>query len=76
VPIPTAGTNSRIVPVVEDHFRTLPPDVPEFDHYAPSLYLFENRSSFFKTVADNNEAFDRFEKLFVDLNSFIPAATR
>ena len=69
---PAAGAAGRIVPVVADRFRTLPPDVAEFDHYAPSLYLFENRTSFFKSVPAEHESLERFEKLITDLNSLLP----
>jgi predicted ATP-dependent endonuclease of OLD family len=74
LPSPEAGSISRIVPFVADHFRTMPPDVAEFDHYAPSLYLFENRASFFKAVPAEHVSFDRFEKLIKDLNSLLPHA--
>jgi predicted ATP-dependent endonuclease of OLD family len=69
-----SGSTGRIVPLVADHFRTMPPDVPEFDHYAPSLYLFENRTAFLKAVPSENEAFNRFERLITDLNSLLPLA--
>ena len=71
---PDAAVSSRIVPVVAERFRTMPPDVAEFDHYAPSLYLFENRTTFFKAVPAEHESFDRFEKLIKELNSLLPAA--
>ena len=67
---PTA--NSRVLKHIEEHFRTLPNTVPEFDHYSPSAYLVEHRSAFFKgkkkMLAD---ALDRFEKLFTDLNGLL-----
>lgn len=72
VTVPQDGGTGRIVPVVEAHFRTLPPEIPEFDHYAPSLYLFENRTAFFKSMATEHESLDRFEKLIDDLNSLLP----
>lgn len=71
---PESAVSGRIIPVVVDHFRTLPPDVAEFDHYAPSLYLFENRTAFFKAVPADDESFDRFEKLITDLNTLLPPA--
>jgi hypothetical protein len=61
---------SRIVKHVEDHFRTLPETVPEFDHYASAVYFTEHLSNIVKKVMD--EDFEtvcfRFEKLFRDLN--------
>lgn len=71
---PQAGSTGRVVPVVDAHFRTLPPEVAEFDHYAPALYLFENRTSFLKSVPAEHESLDRFEMLIQDLNSLLPAA--
>src|SRR5262249_21345124 len=71
---PSSAGSGRMVPVVADHFRTLPTDVAEFDHYAPSLYLFENRAAFFKGVAETHESLDRFEKLITDLNALLPPA--
>jgi hypothetical protein len=73
---PAPGGNGRLVPLVEAHFRSLPPDVPEFDHYAPSLYLFENRTSFLKTPPPGDESLDRFERLITDLNSLLPSVVR
>jgi predicted ATP-dependent endonuclease of OLD family len=70
---PEGGGTGRIVSIVETHFRTLPPEVDEFDHYAPSLYLFENRTAFFKAVPGEHQAFDHFENLIKDLNSLLPA---
>jgi hypothetical protein len=72
---PQGGSTVRIVPTVEAYFRTLPPEVAEFDHYAPSLYLFENRIVFFKAVPAAHESLDRFEKLIKDVNALLPAAT-
>jgi len=69
---PDPPASGRIVPVVADQFRTMPPEVAGFDHYAPSLYLFENRTSFFKAVPADHESLDRFENLITDLNSLLP----
>jgi hypothetical protein len=69
VKVPGAG--GRIVKHVEEHFKTLPADVPEFDHYAPSTYLVENRKAFLSAQGKGalTATLDRFEKLFADLNS-------
>jgi hypothetical protein len=63
----------RIVKHVEEHFRTLPESVQMFDHYTPSSYLTEHRSSVFKKVDETEvEALlGRFEKLFSDLNALL-----
>jgi hypothetical protein len=64
---------SRVLKHVEDHFRTLPPAVPQFDHYAPASYLTEHRSVVLSRVAAGKVevALGRFEKLFADLNALL-----
>jgi hypothetical protein len=57
----------RVVKEVEVHFRTLPPGVKEFDHYDPAEHLFTNNP----TLPDLNQALDRFEKIFGDLNAML-----
>ncbi len=63
---------SRVVKEVEAHFRTLPASVENFDHFRPAEFLLLNG-------ADNNTegmdgALDAFERLFTDLNTFLPQA--
>ena len=60
----------RIVKEVEDSFKLLPPDVPEFDHYTPAEHLILNRAEF-ATDPDLDSALDRFETLFQTLNGFL-----
>jgi len=60
---------SRVVKEVEDHFRTLPASVKEFDHYFPSEYLMHQGLSF--SLPGIDVALDRFEALFRDLNSML-----
>ena len=74
ISLPEDDTSVRIVPIIEARFRMMPPEVADFDHYAPSLYLFENRTSFFKSVPSEHIALDRFEQLIRDVNSLLPAA--
>jgi hypothetical protein len=69
---PPAGAPVRIVKYVEEHFRTVKADVPEFDHFTPSSHLIEKRTSLLKSLPDVGAALDRFEKLFTDLNGLIP----
>jgi len=61
----------RVVAEVEDHFRTLPPNVSEFDHYSPAAYLVENLSTIKNKLPDIEEALNRFEKLFKELNALL-----
>jgi hypothetical protein len=59
----------RVVKEVEDFFGTLPPGVPEFDHYRPSEYLIQLPLN---TDLPGIEAcLDRFESLFKDLNALL-----
>ncbi|MEH1977059.1 MAG: AAA family ATPase [Nostoc sp.] len=71
VPSPSVGL--RIVKYVEDHFRTLPDTVPEFDHYTPAAYFIEHQANIIKKVvaSDLEAALVRFEKLFSDLNGLL-----
>ncbi len=64
---------TRIVKAVEDQFRLFGTGVPEFDHFAPSSYLLENRSSMFSQLPEIDAGLARFEKLFSDLNGLLPA---
>ena len=66
---PTAAPE-RVVKEAEDHFKLLPPEVPEFDHLTPALYLIEHRGEF-SSAAGIEATLDRFEKLFTTLNSFL-----
>lgn len=64
----------RVVKQVEDHFRTLAPDVPKFDHYTPAEYLTGNGKELMDKIPGLKDAFGRFEKLFGDLNAYLPRA--
>lgn len=67
---------ARVVKHVEEHFRTVKADVPEFDHFAPAAHLLEKRTALFRSLPDVEPALDRFEKLFADLNGLIPPGGR
>jgi len=56
---------------VETHFRTTPTE-EEFDHYSPALFVTENRSKL-REFPEIDQALDRFEKLFKDLNRLLPS---
>lgn len=66
--IPKTNDGS-IIKHVEAHMCRVIGDIPEFDHYAPSEYLLEHPSLFDGFPDRYNEALDRFEKLFVGINS-------
>jgi hypothetical protein len=60
---------NRVVKEVEEHFRTLPPSVAEFDHYRPSEFLTLQGTAF--NLPGIDSALDRFEALFRDLNGML-----
>jgi energy-coupling factor transporter ATP-binding protein EcfA2 len=60
----------RVVVEAEDHFRTLPPNAPGFDHCAPASYLIENATAA-RDYPGYAEALDRFERLFEALNALL-----
>jgi predicted ATP-dependent endonuclease of OLD family len=64
-------STSRVLEVVEDHFRTLPSDVREFDHYYPAEFFVSNTDEILKNLPGLEEAYNRFEKLFKDINIHI-----
>ena len=59
----------RVVKEVELFFDTLPADVPAFDHYLPAEWLMQKGITFEPSGLD--EALDRFEGLFKDLNALL-----
>jgi predicted ATP-binding protein involved in virulence len=61
----------RVLKEVENHFATLPPDVPEFDHYKPASFLMENTAELRTALPDLDQALDKFEKVFKDLNALL-----
>jgi predicted ATP-dependent endonuclease of OLD family len=63
------GAQERVVKEVEDHFRTLPANVDEFDHYRPAEFLMQQGTDF--TLPGIEGALDHFEKLFKDLNAML-----
>lgn len=68
-----AGAATRVVKEVQDHFATLPPTAPSFDHYTPAVYLTENGATLRNTLPGLDAALDRFEHFFKDVNGLLPA---
>lgn len=62
-----------VVPEIEKRFQTMPPEVAEFDHFTPALFLLENSDAMRATLPDLDTSLERFEALFRDLNSLLPA---
>jgi predicted ATPase len=67
------GTSTRVVKDVEGHFAVLSPTAPQFDHYAPAIFLLEHGAEFFGSSPSVDAALDRFEMLFKDLNGLLPS---
>ncbi|HUS75763.1 MAG TPA: AAA family ATPase [Methanothrix sp.] len=62
----------RVLEEAERHFALLPhEEVPEFNHYIPSLFLINNTAKLVPIVPDFDRSLDRFEKLFRDLNGLL-----
>ncbi len=61
----------RVLKEVEEHFRTLPASVPEFDHYSPARFLMETPAVVGELTGLDN-ALDRFERLFKSINVLLP----
>jgi predicted ATP-dependent endonuclease of OLD family len=63
----TAGP--RVVAETDAHFRLLPVEVAEFDHYWPARYLIEHADQF--NGPDVEAALARFEGFFADINALL-----
>lgn len=61
----------RVLKEVEEHFRTLPASVPEFDHYSPARFLMET-PTVVSELPGLDTALDRFERLFKSINGLLP----
>ena len=61
----------RVLEHAENHFKALPPEVAEFDHYRPALYLLEHNPKLMDALPGIDGALDRFERLFKDLNALL-----
>lgn len=61
----------RIVKAVEDAFRTLPAGTPEFDHFTPANWLLLNPNAVTADTPMINDALDKFESCFHELNKFL-----
>jgi hypothetical protein len=60
----------RVVQEVEDHFKLLPSDAPQFNRFSPAPYLLQHRSDFAGHV-ELESALDRFERIFTTLQGFL-----
>lgn len=67
-----ADASTRVAKEVEDAFAVMPPEIPNFDHYTPALYLMEHSAELRDSLPGFDAALDRFEVLFRDLNALLP----
>ena len=70
LPVAESTNVARVIEHVEQHFRTEAIDVPEFDHFVPSIYLIENETRYGDLDA-TEVALTRFEALFGRLNNLL-----
>jgi hypothetical protein len=68
-----AEKSPRIVKKVEAVWR-LRPSLPEFDHYAPAMWLLQNPAWLVKVDTNRTACLTRFEEFFKKVNSLLPAA--
>jgi predicted ATPase len=63
----------RIMKKVEAVWR-LKPSLPEFDHYAPAMWLLQHPDWLAKSDAHRATCLSRFEELFKKVNALLPTA--
>ena len=64
----------RLVKKAEAFFRTLPPEVPEFDHFTPAAWLFQNLGMLESGDDDVTQTLARAETVINAVNSLLQAA--
>lgn len=67
-----AAQTERIIKKAEALFRLMPPEVPEFDHFAPSRWLLENANILDGDSPAIQETLNRAEKVFKTFNELLP----
>ena len=70
----TGDPSARVVLDVASHFACLPPEVPEYDHYHPAIHALQESDSVEELLPELDEALDRFERLFRDVNAVLKDA--
>jgi len=63
--------NERVAKKMQERFGTMPPGVPEFDHYTVSEFLIRNGDGALAKMPDLDAALDRFENIFKQLNEML-----
>ena len=65
------NATSRIVKKVEAACKTLPADVPEFNHYLPAEWLLRHPDFLDGEDAEVGQSLDKFEAVFKELNRLL-----
>jgi hypothetical protein len=68
---PKKSGHQRIVKATEDHFRTMPPEAPEFNHFVPAEFVLRNPELLDKAEKSVEQTLASFEKVFVAINGFL-----
>lgn len=67
-----AAQTERIVKRAEALFMLMPPEVPEFDHFAPARWLLENAKILDVDSPEVHATLDRAEAVFKAFNGLLP----
>jgi hypothetical protein len=73
LPAARPAGQTRVVKAVEEHFRSLPPEIPEFDHMLPALAAVETQQKLGVSVGIE-PALERSSALITDLNNALGSA--
>ena len=65
------NASSRLVKKVENLFRTMPMEVPEFDHFTPSAWLIRNGDILKDGSERVTKTLERFEQVFKKVNALL-----
>ena len=63
--------SERIVKLVEGAFKTMPPEVPEFDHFTPSAWLLRNPAILDEDTEAVQQTLNAGEEVFKKLNGLL-----
>jgi hypothetical protein len=63
--------DNKVVKIVEDRFRSMPPGVARFSRFTASEYFIQHRDAVFNALPELPAALDRFEGIFRDLNGML-----
>ncbi len=66
----------HIIRQVEEHFSANVPEAGTFERYKPAEFLVENSRKCLRKLPNLSESFDRFERLFADINASLDIQTQ